>query len=233
MLASPWSVRALRALVVVTCLVPLVQACGGRSDTEDDLYGSGDPITVAGNGSSAGRGGATAGGRGPGVSGSSAVGGSSVAGMSTGGASASGGSVSVAGSLSIGGATGQGGIGTGGGVPVAGSAGAAGSPSITCGSEVCDANVESCCLSGGFHCVRKGKPCAGAVLGCTTRADCGGDVCCLSITGNVADASSCKPSCNTGATRDRQLCNMDSDCEPPFRFCTPTVFGVNICTQRP
>jgi hypothetical protein len=107
-------------------------------------------------------------------------------------------------------------------------------PKITCGSEVCNADVESCCFTGGFHCIAKGKACGGAVLGCTTRADCSnGEVCCLSITGDAAEASSCQPGCSRGSSRDRQLCDVESDCSPPLRFCTPTVFGVNICTHRP
>src|SRR6185369_15776710 len=102
-----------------------------------------------------------------------------------------------------------------------------------CGAEVCDANVERCCLAGGFQCIAQGQACSGAVLGCTRRSDCGGEVCCLSVTGDIANASSSQPSCSTGTTRDRQLCDVDADCQPPFRYCRATVFGVNICTRRP
>jgi hypothetical protein len=86
----------------------------------------------------------------------------------------------------------------------------------------------------GLGCIRKGQACAGAVLGCTVNADCqGNDVCCVSITGDLADASSCKARCDSGGLgRDRQLCQTDDECAMPFRFCTPTIFGVNICTRR-
>src|SRR3954467_3393203 len=56
MASLPRSARLLRALVVVTCLVPLVQACGGRSDTEDYLFGSDGTITTGASTGTAGRG---------------------------------------------------------------------------------------------------------------------------------------------------------------------------------
>jgi hypothetical protein len=241
--ASPWSARALRALLAGVGFVPLMQACGGRSDTEDYLFGSDGVVAgSASSPSSAGRGGAaTTAGRGPtpgggvsvgggiSVGGSVSVGGTAIA---VAGTSAVGGTVAVAGAPSMGGAV-QGGSGTAAGGRM-GSAGAPSVPKITCGSEICNADAESCCFTGGFHCIAKGKACGGAVLGCTTRADCSnGEVCCLSITGDVAEASSCQASCSVGTSRDRQLCDVASDCERPLRYCTPTVFGVNICTHRP
>jgi hypothetical protein len=108
---------------------------------------------------------------------------------------------------------------------------------ITCGGRTCNANTQVCCAGlGGLGCVAKGSPCNGAVLQCTNNADCSaaGEVCCISLTGNVAEASSCKPQCDARLTsRDRQLCDVDADCQPPFRFCTATIFGINICTRRP
>ena len=105
---------------------------------------------------------------------------------------------------------------------------------MTCGNETCDANNEFCCAGFGLTCLPKGQICNGATLGCTTNADCdGNDICCISITGDASAASSCKAQCDfMGGGRDRQLCQVDGDCRPPFRFCTETIFGVNICTRR-
>jgi hypothetical protein len=223
------SARLLRALVALSCSFPLVQACGGRSDTEDYLYGS-DDISLGG------------------TAGSAAVGGSRPIGTAGSpiGTSGVGASSATGGSQGVGGAATTGGVGTGGSIgtagfgavagttSVAGAAGAPSGPPITCGADVCDSASESCCAGlAGLSCVAKGQTCAGAVLGCTTNADCGMGICCISITGEVSAASSCKPQCDTGTTRDRQLCQVDADCRMPFRFCTPTIFGVNICTRRP
>lgn len=226
------SARVLRALVAVSCWLPLVQACGGRSDTEDYLYGS-DDISLGGAA------GTTGGSRPVGAAGTPS--GTSGVGAS----SAIGGSVGVAGAPTTGGVSATGGVATGGTgtagfgavagtLGIAGAAGAPSGPPVTCGADVCDSASESCCAGlGGLSCVTKGQACAGAVLGCTTNADCGMDICCISITGDISAASSCKPRCDMGMSRDRQLCQVDADCRMPFRFCTPTIFGVNICTRRP
>jgi hypothetical protein len=221
--------RALRALVAVICSFPVVQACGGRSDTEDYLFGADGSITV---GASSGGG---AGGTRAGVGGSGAVAGlGNSAGVGAtvamGGNIGQAGEPAVAGTVSVAG-TGQGGFGTAG----TGSAGAPSGSPITCGADVCDSDTQSCCAGlAGLNCIAKGQACGGAVLGCTTNADCGGDICCISFTGDVSAASSCKARCdNMGSGRDRQLCEVDADCRMPFRFCTPTIFGVNICTRRP
>jgi hypothetical protein len=233
------SVRWARALVAVTCLFPLVQACGGRSDTEDYLFGSDGTIT---QGASANVGGTRTGvGGHTGIAGNnegatSPIGGT---GIGTSGSGPIGGTIGVGGAVPIGGTgvvAGAGGIGVAGTTGIAGAAGMPSGPPISCGAQTCDANQQTCCAGfGGFSCIAKNKTCNGATLGCTTNADCAGTgVCCISITGDADAASSCKARCdNMGAGRDRQLCETDNDCQMPFRFCTATVFGVSICTRRP
>jgi len=264
MASLPGSARLLRALVAASCLLPIVGACGGRSDTEDYLFGSDGTITVGATSGTAGRG-TTAGGTrsGTGATGTGANGtGANGTGANGTGANGNAGTRAVGGSGPIGtagqpstGGTGTagtsfGGTGTAGtsfggismgGLNTAGSptAGAAGQPAIVpigCGGETCDANTQVCCAGlGGFGCLAKNKTCNGAVLACTSNADCAGNqVCCVAITGDVANASNCKNRCdNAGTGRDRQLCDVDADCSPPFRFCTATIFGINICTRRP
>jgi hypothetical protein len=123
-------------------------------------------------------------------------------------------------------------VGTGG-VTVAGAAGAP-AGDLRCGNERCDSATQSCCLAGDFQCIPQGKTCNGPILGCTAQSDCPGEMCCLSLTGDAASASSCKPSCSRMSPgRDRQLCDTDADCQPPFRFCRATVFGLNLCVFRP
>lgn len=241
-------VRWVRGLLIAGGLFSLVQACGGRSDTEDYLFGPDGTIT---QGASASVGGQGVGGTRTGAGGSSSVGanggnseGASSAfggtGVVTGGTSTVGGSISVGGSIGVGGSISVGGVGVagtgvGGGV-TAGAGGMPSGPPITCGAQTCDANKQICCAGfGGFSCLAKNKACNGATLGCTNNADCGGaEVCCISITGDADAASSCKARCdNMSGGRDRQLCQADGDCQAPFRFCTPTVFGVSICTRRP
>lgn len=229
----PLSVRALRALLAVSCAFPAVQACGGRSDTEEYLFGADVRITVGANAGSGSGGTSTAAGGSPsavaGQGNSTGVGAAvsvSVGGSGSAGLPGTSGNVTVAGGS-------QGGFGAAG-VAGAGSAGAANGTPITCGADVCDSELQSCCAGlGGLGCIAKGQACPGAVLGCTTNADCGEDICCISITGEPDQASSCKARCDMGTSRDRQLCQVAEDCRPPFRFCTPTIFGVNICTHRP
>ena len=247
------SARLLRMLIVGTSVFPLLQACG-RSEPGDFLYNSDGTISVAASSSTGGdsftaggtrnttggangRGGASAGGGTRNTTGGVSVG--------TGGASTPGGGRPSGGS-SVGG-TGAGGIGKAGsgqgGSGVAGSpqeagTGAGGSPGhpITCGNDVCDSTVESCCVGlAGALCIKQNQACAGAVLGCTLNADCAGnDICCIAVTGDVSAASSCKARCdNMGTLRERQLCQTDDECAAPFRYCTPTIFGVNVCTRRP
>jgi hypothetical protein len=241
MVFPPRSARVLRALVVVTCLVPLMQACGGRSDTEDYLYGSDGTITTGARTGTAGRA-STGGTRGANGGASSTAGRNGTAGTS---ATSFGGTVTVGGGGPIQagepatGGTGAtapvGGTGTAG-TGIAGAGGAVMVTPVVCGTQVCDAATQSCCAGlSGLSCIRKNQACDGAVLGCTVNADCAGNgVCCISITGDVAEASSCKASCDfMGGGRDRQLCQTDDECAPPFHYCTATIFGVNICTRRP
>ncbi|HEX2872670.1 MAG TPA: hypothetical protein VHP33_15475 [Polyangiaceae bacterium] len=233
MASLPRSARLLRALVVAACLFPVIQACG-RSEPGDYLYNADGTIsqgatssTSAGRSSTGGTRNGTAGANGTGGSGTGAT--TSVGGR---------GPIGVGGAVTTGGGGpipqgGEGGTGIGG-TPAQG--GTASVTPISCGDDVCIAETEACCAGlAGLSCVRQGQTCEGAVLGCTINADCNGnDVCCISITGNAAEASSCKPRCdNMGTGRDRQLCQSDDECRMPFRFCTPTIFGVNICTRRP
>ena len=246
MASLPGSARLLRALVAATCLFPIVGACGGRSNTEDYLFGSDGTISVGASSSSGGRGstggtravGGTTGtgGRGSGTSGTGPIGtGGKVTGIGDGGEPSAGGT-----GIGVGGA-GVGGVGAGGvGVAGSGTAGTGGKPAVvplTCGAQTCDANTQVCCAGlGGFGCLAKNQTCNGAVLRCTNNNDCAGNqVCCVALTGDVAEASSCKDRCetNVGTGRDRQLCDVDAECLAPFRFCTATIFGINICTRRP
>jgi hypothetical protein len=147
-----------------------------------------------------------------------------------------GGPIPQGGDPGVGGTFPMGGIGVAGTTPVAGAGGTVAVTPISCGDQTCNGNTQSCCAGlAGLSCIRKNQACAGAVLGCTVDADCAGnDVCCISITGDISAASSCKARCdNMGTGRDRQLCQTDEECLAPFRFCTPTIFGVNICTRRP
>lgn len=171
----------------------------------------------------------------------------SVAGFGVGGSGVGGASVSVGGALvgvagapkpsggsEVGGGTSTGGFGVAGAGPIAGTGGGAPVSTITCGAQLCNADTQRCCAGlSGLACIGNDQTCVGAVLGCTVNDDCGGDgVCCISITGELDAASSCKPRCELGTSRDRQLCQSDDECALPFRFCTPTIFGVNICTRR-
>jgi hypothetical protein len=251
MASLPGSAPLLRALVAASCFFPLIGACGGRSDTEDYLFGSDGTISVgASSNSGAGRGSTSGGTRAGGGSNGTAGRGTITAGS---GPITMGGSVSVGGGgpipeagepsvggsavagSSFGGAVSMGGVGVAG----TGTAGTGGKPvvvPISCGNQTCDSSTQVCCAGlGGFGCLAKNKMCNGAVLSCTSNDDCAGNqVCCVALTGDVADASSCKGRCdNMGAGRDRQLCDVDADCLAPFRFCTATIFGINICTRRP
>jgi len=230
--ASSRSFRAARALLACAALIPVLQACGSRSDTEDYLFDANGPISrgaASGSGGSPSSG-ATAG-RSPGTGGSSATAGRpATAGFGTGGGAPTAGSSAVGG---LGGAVAVGGSIAAGGQTVAGAAGAP-AGDISCGDERCDSATQSCCLAGSLQCITKGAACSGPVLGCTSQSDCDGELCCLSLTGEAASASACKPRCSTmGSGRDRQLCDTDADCQPPFRFCRATVFGLNLCVFRP
>lgn len=240
MASLPRSARLLRSLVAATCLLPLVQACG-RSEPGDYLYDSDGPITSGASASMAGRGAGTAGTR------SSNGGATVVAGRGPGGAFGAGGTVAIGGGAlggggpipggghpGVGGTLAMGGVGVAGTGFVAGAGGAVQITTITCGDQTCNGSTESCCAGlAGLSCIGKNQACNGAVLGCTVNADCGGNgVCCISITGELDAASSCKDRCDMGTTRDRQLCQTDDECAMPFRYCTPTIFGVNICTRR-
>jgi hypothetical protein len=238
MASSPRSARLLRALLVASCLFPLVQACG-RSEPGDYLYNADGTISEGARGNTtAGRGSTTTGGTRNGTAGASSTGGigtGATGPIGFGGTAVvgGGGPIPHGGSASVGGRTGTRGTATTGGIS---SAGAPAESPITCGSQTCDGNTQVCCAGlGGIGCIGINQDCGGAVLGCTVNEDCAGnDICCISITGDVNAASSCKARCDTmGNGRDRQLCQTADECLAPFRFCTPTIFGVNICTRRP
>jgi hypothetical protein len=220
-------------------LLPLLQACGGRSDTEDYLFGSdgsgANGTGAVGTGASSssgarpgddpGQGANGSGAIGSGASGSGASGGAgSVGGKATGGTRPIGeGGVSAGGVATAG--TGQGGSGVAGSPP---------GPSISCGGMTCDSKVEQCCAGfAGFGCIPKSDECVGAVLSCTNSDNCPGNtVCCLKvIEAEVGSGSQCKAAClGMGPQRERQLCQSDEEC--PFEHCRPTVFGVSVCTRR-
>lgn len=219
----------------------LLQACGGRSDTEEWLYA--DLRSGASSGARAGDTGRGAAGGGPSAS----------AGSGTGvGASGGTGVVGVAGASSMGGTPAGGGgpigqagtaIGAQGGMAQGGSAqggnaqgGVGGEPSgprTTCGESSCDASAQQCCAGlGGFECMDKGSDCNGAVLSCGNSDDCpGAAACCLRvIEAEVGSSSQCKAACVAmGPSRERQLCRSDEEC--PSGHCRPTVFGVSVCTR--
>ncbi len=229
----PASFRLGSALGLLCCSFAALQACGGRSDTEDFRFTDELPNGGAnGVGASSPGGAVSSGGKKPTgtagsgtvVGGSSGVGGSGVV---------QGGNVGVAGQ-------GQGGVPSGG-VGQAGSGGVGGTGvggtgvvvPVTCGNVICDASVDTCCATlGGFGCIPAGQTCNGAVLNCGSTGDCeGNQVCCLSIINDVGSGSACKDACDgMGGGRERQLCGTDADCRGN-RKCRDTVFGVAVCTR--
>ncbi len=236
MASLPRSARLLRALVSALCLVPLVQACG-RSDPGDYLYNSDGTTSEGASANTAGR--SSTGGTRPNNGGANSTGASSAT-SAVGGRGPIGSGGSVTGGRGPVPEGGEGGTGIGGtigvgGVGVAGAGGGVNVTPISCGDDICNADKENCCAGlAGLACVGKNQSCEGAVLGCTLNADCtGNDICCISITGDASAASSCKARCESmGMGSDRQLCQTDDECRMPFRFCTATIFGVNICTRR-
>jgi hypothetical protein len=230
-----------RALLVASCVFPLVQACG-RSDPGDYLYNADGTINEGASASTTAGRGSTTGGTRPstgGVTGTGAIGTGATGPNGFGGTIVGGsGPIPGGGSVSVGGRFGTAGTPSIGGATSIGGITSAGAPSvspITCGNQTCDAQSQVCCAGlGGIGCVGINQDCGGAVLGCTVNEDCAGNgICCISFTGDVNAASSCKDRCDTGGNgRDRQLCQTAAECLPPFRFCTPTIFGVNICTRR-
>lgn len=228
----PASFRLGSALGLLCSSFAALQACGGRSDTEDFRFTDELPNGgVSGVGASSATGAVSSGGKKPTgsagsgtvVGGSSGVGGSGVV---------QGGNVGLAGQGQ--GGKSSGGVGQAGtGVVMGGVGGTGIADPITCGNTVCDALVETCCATlGGFGCIPEDEACNGAVLNCGSSSDCGGNqVCCLSIIDEVGSGSACKNNCNgMGPGRERQLCVTDADCRGN-RTCRDTVFGVAVCTR--
>lgn len=218
------------ALALVCCSFAALQACGGRSDTED--FRSGADLSNGGTsnvGASSSSGAVSSGGKKPSgmagggvvVGGSSGVGGGFVQGGLSAGGKAQGGAA-------------QGGVAQGGSSVVTGGVGGTGiAAPITCGGSVCDALRETCCASlGGLACIPEDEACNGAVLNCGSSSDCeGSQVCCLSFIGEVGSGSACKNGCDgMGPSRERQLCVTDADCRGS-RSCRDTVFGISVCTR--
>jgi len=219
-------------------MFPLVQACG-RSEPGDYLYNADGTISEGATASTtAGRTSTTTGGTRNGTGGANSMGATGPTGFGGTAIVGGGGPIPTGGSVSVGGRAGVGGRNGTAGTTSAGGITSAGAPSdfpITCGTQSCNPDTQVCCAGlSGLGCIGINQDCGGAVLGCTVNEDCGGNgICCISITGDVNAASSCKSRCdNIGTGRDRQLCQTADECLPPFRFCTPTIFGVNICTRR-
>jgi hypothetical protein len=221
------SLRPFRALCFVAAVLVSVQACGGRSDTEDYLYG--DDVPSAGSGGSPGAGASSStGGKKPGKAGASGTGASAPGGGNQG----VGGSISSAGSgVTTGGVGATAGIGQGGfaqggtGVFIP----------VSCGAETCNAVTQVCCATlGGFGCLPEGQECTGATLLCSTTDDCTDDqVCCLRLIGEANATAQCKDACEAGmgAQRERRLCTSDAECSNNRPFCRDTTFGVRVCTR--
>jgi hypothetical protein len=243
----PSLLRPRRFLGLITAgvlLLPLLQACGGRSDTEDYLFGS-DGTAATGTGADGSGASSSTGARpgddepgqgatGTGADGSGADGSGANGSGASGGASSTGGKAS-GGTRPIGEAgSSQGGVGTAGtGQAGSGTAGAPPGPGVSCGGETCSSREQCCAGFAGFACIPLSDECAGAVLSCSNSDDCpGATVCCLKvIEAEVGSGSQCKAAClGMGPQRERQLCQSDDEC--PFNHCRPTVFGVSVCTRR-
>jgi hypothetical protein len=232
----PSLLRPRRFLGLITgavLLLPLLQACGGRSDTEDYVFGS-DGTAATGTGAN-GSGATTSTGARPGDDPGQGANGSGADGSGASGGASSTGGKATGGTRPIGeGGVGTAGVGTAGtGQGGSGTAGAPPGPGVSCGGETCTSREKCCAGFAGFACIPESDECAGAVLSCSNSDDCpGGTVCCLKvIEAEVGSGSQCKAAClGTGPQRERQLCQSDDEC--PFNHCRPTVFGVSVCTRR-
>ena len=219
--------RILGPFTGVAFALLLASACGGRSDTEDYLFGAanGNGGFSASGGSSNASGARTGNGaaRAAGGDGGPASGGTGVSrgGAATGGFASAG--TSSVGGMAVGGMA-AGGFGSGGSPTI---------PTLACGLALCNAATEFCCAGlGGYACVGAGSECNGAVLACTSSSDCETNaVCCLTLTDPVGSASYCQASCgDNGQRRERQLCRTDDECQRGRR-CSETVFGVSVCAR--
>lgn len=228
----------LGSLLAGSCLLLALQACGGRSDTEEYLFGDGSGAASGSGGAGTGtgsRGPAGVGATGQGANGSGQGGSGTGAATSVGGNDAGAGAPMGEGGFATGGFdTGGTGQGEGGSDPM-GTAGEGSSPTIGCGASRCDALSQVCCVGlGATGCIPNDRECSGAALTCTNSAECGDDqVCCLRLLGDVGGSSRCKQRCVTNGmpqNRERQLCSSDRECAT--NHCRPTVFGVNMCTRR-
>jgi hypothetical protein len=232
--------RPFRALCLAGGVIAALQACGGRSDTEDYLYGDDvtDGATSATGGTPGTGASSAAGGKKPGKAGASGTGA-----VGTGASAAVGGDANEGGRVSTGGS----GSGFGGAAPRAGASqggfAQAGTGSggtgpvnpVTCGTDVCNALTEVCCATlGGLGCVPEDQECGGATLLCGSSSDCtDNQVCCLQLIGEVDATAECKDACGQGmgAQRERRLCTTDAECSPNRPNCRDTTFGVKVCTR--
>jgi hypothetical protein len=213
------------ALALVCCSFAALQACGGRSDTEDFRFSDDLP-----NGATSSNVGASSSG---GASGGKKPSGTAGSGVVVGGSSGVGGGGVSVGGKAQGGAAQGGAAQAGTGAVTGGVGGTASGAPITCGGNVCDSLSETCCATlAGLGCISEGQACNGAVLNCGSTSDCeGSQVCCLSFVGEVGSGSACKNGCDgMGPGRERQLCVTDADCRGN-RSCRDTVFGISVCTR--
>jgi hypothetical protein len=104
-------------------------------------------------------------------------------------------------------------------------------PMITCGMTTCDALTQVCCVTFAGMTINETctgpTACMGAVLACTSAADCPmSEVCCGQLMGMSID-SQCAPSCMGGFTNP-QLCATSAEC-PMGEMCRPAFGGLMVC----
>jgi len=104
---------------------------------------------------------------------------------------------------------------------------------ILCGSAVCDAATQQCCIPGfggtGGACIARTSACMGASALCDGPEDCVtnefySEACCARLsTSGTATASCRRHSC--GGTTEWELCHQPSDCRREGALCCPfTLF---------
>ncbi|HEY1955298.1 MAG TPA: hypothetical protein VGH28_06790 [Polyangiaceae bacterium] len=117
-----------------------------------------------------------------------------------------------------------------GGPPPPIDAGGPGGP-IMCGNAVCNAPIETCCVTFGGQqlnesCAPSGQ-CQGASFDCSGAASCPfGEVCCGSFS-QQSQGASCAPKCQ-GGFQNPQICETDGEC-PQGTTCKPSPVGFKVC----
>lgn len=136
-----------------------------------------------------------------------------------------------AGGVGGGGAGGAGGVGGGGGAAGAGGAGgmAGGGGSggsggtggaaggIKCGTSLCDAATQDCCVSGygamgTYACTGKGSCTTGGVLTCSSNRNCGSGRYCCDECNPTGSTRLPNLTCSDAPCPCRQACEVDADC---------------------